>query len=130
MTVRLHTEGFEARKDRGTETKDATAYFERHAGQFIYGKQNLHRGAVGIIPTQLDGYSSSQDVPAFDWLPGHSSEFFLYYISQKPVYEGLERLATGTGSKRINPSAFLKVRLLIPSQPEQQKIAEVLGLMD
>jgi type I restriction enzyme S subunit len=130
LTVRLHTEGVEARKDRGTEVEEATVYYERRAGQLIYGKQNLHRGAVGIIPERLDGYSSSQDVPAFDWQPSGDPDFFLHYFSWKPFYERLERLATGTGSKRIHPAAFLSVSLHIPALAEQQKIAEVLSLMD
>ncbi len=130
LTVRLHTEGVEARKDRGTEAEEATMYYERRAGQFIYGKQNLYRGAVGLVPEALDGYSSLQDVPAFDWLPGYSPTYFVYYASQKPFYEGLERLATGTGSKRIHPAAFLSVRQRIPSLAEQRKIADVLGRMD
>lgn len=130
LTVRLHTEGVEARKDRGTEVEEATVYYQRRAGQFIYGKQNLHRGAVGIIPDRLDGYSSSQDVPAFDWLTGADPAFLLACFSRKPFYEKLERLATGTGSKRIHPAAFLSVSLPVPPLTEQRKIEEVLGLMD
>jgi len=48
------------------DTKGATKYYIRHKGQFIYGKQNLFKGAFGVVPIELDGYESSSDIPAFD----------------------------------------------------------------
>lgn len=65
IRVKLNVLGIEKRpvtKDK----KGATRYFIRKAGQFIYGKQNLHKGAFGIVPEELDGYESSLDIPAFD----------------------------------------------------------------
>lgn len=130
LTVRLHIEGVEARSDKGTEAKGATVYYERKAGQFIYGKQNLSRGAVGIVPSHLAGYSSSQDVPAFDWLNGFEPRFILKYVSRKSFYEDLERLAVGTGSKRIHPASFLDVVIQVPGIEEQRRIADTLDLME
>jgi len=43
----------EARNIRGTETDGATNYFVKRKGKFIYGKQNIFRGAIGIIPKEL-----------------------------------------------------------------------------
>ena len=130
LTVRLHMQGVASRNARGTEIDGATAFLKRRTGQFIYGKQNLHHGAMGIIPEHLDGFSSSQDIPAFDWKKEVDPQFILLYLSRKEYYEQLERLATGTGSKRIHPAALLSVKVNLPSLTEQSKIAEVLGLMD
>ena len=130
ITVKLHLEGVIQRTVRGIEERQATVYYTRQAGQLIYGKQNLHRGAIGIVPEHLNGYASSQDVPAFDWQEGFCPTFIVQSISRKHFYEGLERLAMGTGSKRIHPEVFLKTIIKVPFLPEQRRVADVLELMD
>ena len=47
IRVLLNTRGIIKRPLK--EKQGATKYFKRSAGQFIYGKQNLHKGAFGII---------------------------------------------------------------------------------
>jgi type I restriction enzyme S subunit len=130
ITVRLNLMGIEKREVRGTEVKDATKFFIRKKGQFIYGKQNLHKGAFGIIPEELDGFESSQDIPAFDFKEGFDSKYFVYYLSQESVYPELEKISTGTGSKRIHPRDFLKILFPFPELTEQQKIADCLSSLD
>jgi type I restriction enzyme S subunit len=126
ITVRLNLNGVEARDVRGTESEDATVYYLRRAGQFIYGKQNLHKGAMGIIPAELDGFSSTQDMPTFDFADTVDPQWFLYLMSREDFYLNLEKIATGTGSKRIQPANLFKIKVPFPSLPEQQRIAAVL----
>lgn len=126
ITVRLNLNGVEARDVRGTESEDATVYYLRRAGQFIYGKQNLHKGAMGIIPAELDGFSSTQDMPTFDFADTVDPQWFLYLMSREDFYLNLEKIATGTGSKRIQPASLFKIKVPFPSLPEQQRIAAVL----
>lgn len=130
LTVRLHLEGVEKRGERITDRTDATIYFKRKAGQFIYGKQNLHKGALGIVPSQFDGYQSTQDVPAFDIDNNADVKWLYYYFARPHFYKKLEFLATGTGSKRIHPDALYTQAILLPPLPEQQKIAAILGSVD
>lgn len=130
LTVRLNLKGIEVREVRGTEAVDSTAYFVRKAGQFIYGKQNIHKGAFGIIPATLDGFETSQDLPAFDFNGTCDSTWFFYYISQESFYTALENKMSGTGSKRLSPAAFFKLKLKSPCIEEQQKIAAVLTAAD
>jgi len=130
ITVRLNMKGVEKREYRGTESENATYFFVRKKGQFIYGKQNFHKGAFGIIPDELNGYESSQDLPAFDFRNGFSSKFFFYFLSQETVYPKLEEIATGTGSKRIHPKDFFHLLIPFLSLPEQQKIASCLSSLD
>ncbi|MBC6612413.1 restriction endonuclease subunit S [Hymenobacter sp. BT507] len=130
ITVRLNLNGVEARDVRGTEAEDATVYYLRRAGQFIYGKQNLHKGAMGIIPAELDGYSSTQDMPTFDFSATVNPQWFLYLMSREDFYLNLEKIATGTGSKRIQPASLYKIKVPFPSLPEQQRIAAVLTACD
>jgi Restriction endonuclease S subunits len=130
LTVRLNLKGIEPREFRGTEAVESTAHFVRAAGQFIYGKQNIHKGAFGIIPKSLDAYETSQDLPAFDFTSSCESAWFYHYMSQEHFFSSLEEKMTGTGSKRLNPKTFFKIKIRCPSIEEQQKISAVLSTAD
>lgn len=109
----------------------ATNYFIRRKGQFIYGKQNLFNGALGIVPEQLDGFLSSGDVPSLDI--NHSkvnSSFLLYFLGRKSFYKRLEDIASGSGSKRIHEMTLLNVEISFPLISEQKKIADILISID
>lgn len=130
ITVKLNLKGVEKREVRGSEAEDATYFFIRKKGQFIYGKQNLHKGAFGIIPEELDGFESSQDIPSFDFKENVIPKFFLLFMSQEQFYKSLEKISTGTGSKRIHPENLYKVKVKFPSLEEQTAIAEILQTAD
>ena len=130
ISVRLHCEGVEKRSERATDQAGATRYYKRLAGQFIYGKQNLHKGAVGIVPEELHGFCSSQDIPAFDIADFVDGNWLLHLFRQRSFYESLENIATGTGSKRIQPSELGEKEIPVPPLPEQKKIAEILSGID
>lgn len=130
LSVKLTLKGVEKRPVRGTESKDSTTFYVRKAGQFIYGKQNLHKGAMGIIPEELDGFESTQDLPTFDIKPDLNSKWFFYYMSRSNFYEKLENIATGTGSKRIHPKSLFKVKIFVPSFREQNAIVNILSTND
>ena len=96
IRVKLNVLGVEKRpltKDK----KGATKYYIRRAGQFIYGKQNLHKGAFGIVPEELDGYESTSDIPAFDIDESCYSEWIFYFFRKNNFYLKLEDLAQGVG---------------------------------
>ncbi|RKR08912.1 type I restriction enzyme S subunit [Flavobacterium sp. 90] len=127
ITVRLNLKGIEKRGVRGSEIEEATAYYLRKAGQFIYGKQNLHKGAFGIIPNELDGFESSSDIPAFDVNVNFNINYILYYFSRVHFFEKLEDISTGTGSKRIQPRELYKIHIKIPATIDKQnEIVEIL----
>lgn len=130
LTVRLNLKGIEHRIFRGTEARNATLHFVRKAGQFIYGKQNFHKGAFGIIPVEFDNFESSQDIPTFDFTEKVVPMWFYHFCSQELFYTGIENRMTGTGSKRLNPKDFLDIEILVPNLKEQQKIAEILTTAD
>ena len=130
LAVKLHLKGVEKRQERATDGVGSTTYFERRKGQFIYGKQNLHKGALGIIPDAYDGYSSSQDIPTFDFSDSCDPGWFLQYFKQVPFYKSLEKIASGTGSKRIQPKDLLLEKIVCPPLPEQKKIASILTSVD
>lgn len=131
ITVRLNLEGVEARKTRENEIIGRTTLYKRKEGQFIYGKQNFHKGAFGIVPSELNGFASSSDIPSFEFnnkkiIP----KYFYYYWSRKNYYVQLENLTSGTGSKRLNTNDFKKIKINLPPIDEQVAIASVLSSAD
>ena len=127
LTVRLHLKGVDIRDFRGTESEKATQYYVRKSGQLIYGKQNVFRGSIGIVPKKLDGYSSSQDIPAFDIAESIYADWLFWYMSRPAFYKKLEHFAAGSGSKRFHPKELFKLAISTPPLSEQKRIAHTLN---
>ncbi|AFV24445.1 restriction modification system DNA specificity domain-containing protein [Methanolobus psychrophilus R15] len=127
LSVKLHLKGVEIRDHRGTEVENSTVYFKRKAGQFIYGKQNIFKGAVGIVPNELNGYSSTQDIPAFEISENVDGAWLLCLFSYSNFYKKLENYASGSGSKRLHPNELFKTKITLPPLEEQKQIAETLS---
>lgn len=124
ITVRLSVEWVEKRSLRN-DSKWATKYYIRRAGQFIYGQQNLHKGAFGIIPEELDGFESSWDLPAFDIdTEKCRPEWLMYFFINWGFYRTLEKLAKGIGSKRIYANQLFDIDIPLPEILEQCSILE------
>jgi restriction endonuclease S subunit len=117
----LNAEGIEKRPLM-VETEGATRYFQRKTGQFIYGKQNLHKGAFGVIPRELNGFESSSDLPAFDVADGLRPEWLAYFLKQGNFYKSLVAIAKGAATKRIQPEALFAVELPVPIKEVQDEI--------
>ncbi|MGO3719328.1 MAG: restriction endonuclease subunit S [Mesonia hippocampi] len=131
ISVKLHLKGIHVNERTESLKIGATKYIIRRKGQFIYGKQNLFNGAFGIIPKELDGYLSSGDIPALNINRDLINPKFLYFfLGRKSFYKGLEKLASGSGSKRIHEKTLLKLKIIIPSLEEQTKIANFLSPLD
>jgi type I restriction enzyme S subunit len=121
IRVKLNAEGIEKRPLL-SETEGATRYYTRKVGQFIYGKQNLHKGAFGVIHREIDGFESSSDLPAFDVGPGLRPEWLDYFLKQGCFYKSLTTIARGAATKRIQPRDFLALPLPVPSLEVQDKL--------
>ena len=104
------------------ETKDATKYFIRTQGQFIYGKQNIHKGAFGIVPEELDRFESSSDLPAFDIDKNCLPEWIDYFFKQEGYYLSLVTIARGAATKRVQPRELLDLKIPLPPIEVQKEI--------
>lgn len=129
IRVRLNLEGVEQRPDQ-TEKVGATKYYLRKANQFIYGRQNLHKGAFGIIPAYLDGFESSADLPAFDVAENCYPEWIYYFFKQNDFYSKLDSLAKGIGSKRINSNQLANLQISVPSKEKQREILDAVKVFE
>ena len=121
IRVRLNVEGVEKRPIVA-ERKGVTRYFIRSSGQFIYGKQNLHKGAFGVIPDELDGFESSSDLPAFDISEDIRPKWIEYFFKQGDYYKTLVSLAKGAATKRIQPTTLFGIRIPYPPLHIQDKL--------
>ncbi len=123
ITVRLHGNGV-CKSSAENLQLGATQYYRRRAGQLIYGKQNFHNGAIGIVPISLDNGITSKDIPSFDIDEIKCNSVYLLAQLQSPqYYKPAEALTTGTGSKRLKEETFLKLPIVLPNKREQDNIA-------
>ena len=123
ITVRLHGNGV-CKSSAENLQLGATQYYRRRAGQLIYGKQNFHNGAIGIVPISLDNGITSKDIPSFDIDEMKCNSVYLLAQLQSPqYYKPAEALTTGTGSKRLKEDTFLKMPIVLPNKREQDNIA-------
>lgn len=120
ITVKLNVKGVQ-RREPSAEKEGATRYYVRKAGQFIYGKQNLHKGAFGIVPTELDGFQSSSDLPAFDVSTSIVPEWIHYWLLKGDTWRAFDKLARGVGSRRTNVEDFLGFEISYPADKAEQK---------
>lgn len=129
LTIRLYGRGIVASSDRGGS--EATNYFIRRAGQFAYSKLDCLNGAFGIIPPQLDGYQTTLDLPAFDFVGRVDPDWFLKTVARPSFYGRFKFAAIGSRkANRVPTNEFLATRLSVPQLSEQRAIAEVLGAVE
>lgn len=126
ITVKLHCKGV-CQSSADNLDLGSTQYYVRRSGQLIYGKQNFHNGAIGIVPKSLDMGLTSKDIPSFDI---HSEvcnpSYLLYYLQYPSFYKSAEAFTTGSGSKRLKERDFLKIHISLPGKDEQDTIASFL----
>ena len=120
IKVKLKVLGVEK---RGVENEiiGATKQFIRKSGQFIYGKQNFHKGAFGIIPKELDGFESSADLPAFDVSKDCLPEWLFYFFKQGNFYLELSKIARGVATQRIHPKQICDLEIPLPDIKTQKE---------
>ncbi|MDO4699842.1 MAG: restriction endonuclease subunit S [Moraxella sp.] len=130
LTVKLWGKGVVCKEEIYSGSQ-ATKYYIRKSGQFIYGKLDFLNQAFGIIPNSLDGYESTLDAPAFDISKDLNADFFLRYVLRKEfyLYQGMQ--ANGSRkAKRIHSDTFLEMPIMIPSIAEQTTIGNFFRQID
>jgi type I restriction enzyme, S subunit len=131
LSIKLYAKGV-VPKDERFSGSERTIYYRRSAGQLVYSKLDFLNGAVGLVPPELDGYESTQDLPAFDFVGDVDPNFFSRYIGEELVYRRfLGRSRGGRKAKRVQVSDFLSAPIkLPPTRTEQERIAAVLLACD
>lgn len=126
LTIKLYGKGVVPKEEKRKGSQN-TQYYRRRAGQLVYSKLDFLNGAFGIIPEDLDGYETTQDLPAFDISPEINPEWLLGYLTRPVYYKHQVGLARGQRkARRVNPRNFLNSTLFVPPRGEQDKVAEIL----
>lgn len=129
ITVKLWGKGVVEKEEKYAGSSN-TQYYIRKAGQFIYSKLDFQNQAFGIIPTELDGYQSTLDLPTFD-VKGIDTKFLLEYVMRREFYEYQGLIANGSRkAKRIHTDDFLSMPVRIPSLAEQQALGGYFSNLD
>jgi type I restriction enzyme S subunit len=130
LSIRLYGKGLFVRTDN-RDGSEHTQYYRRSAGQLVYSKLDFLNGAFGIVPAGLDGYESTLDVPAFDIARDTDARWLLYLLTYDGFYKRQLGLAHGgRKARRVNPDSFLDLRMPMPGQEEQARIADFLQALD
>ena len=97
------------------------------AGDFIYPKLMAWEGALGVVPPACDGMVVSPEFPVFsintdEVLP----EVLDIYFRTSEVWPTLAELSGGTNvrRRRLQPPAFLRYEMPVPSKAVQLKVRE------
>ena len=130
LTVKLHVKGIEATDKVPKETENGRPYYIREPGELLIGRQNLHNGGIGIVPSNMKNYIASNAVTSLKVING-DLKFYFYYLSNKNFYKRIGNLIGGTGQKEISENMLKKLELIIPRNIEEQKqIANILTTAD
>jgi type I restriction enzyme, S subunit len=127
VTVHMHNQGLSLRKEcLGKEIKTKKQYRIRE-GQFVFSKIDARNGAMGLVPSELDGAIVSNDFPAFvpDSLRLHP-EFFNHYSSSEPFVSACIEKSKGTSNRRrLNERDFLQITIPLPSYERQLWVVSI-----
>ena len=86
-------------------------------------------GNVALVPDN-NKYILSQRVVALKTEGIIDNKFMLYMLMSDMIQNQFNMLSTGTTAKGINQKNLAKVKVVVPSLKEQEKIAEILSSVD
>jgi len=132
ISVRLHGKGAVRRvPGEGKAPKEFTGNRGR-AGQFVFSRIWARRGAMALIPADLDGVVVTNEFPIFDINRERLDPNYLnYFVQTDRFIADLERVSAGaSGQNRVKESAFLGLDIPLPPLVEQRRIAAILDRAD
>jgi len=132
VSVKLHGKGA-VRRALG-EGKAPKPFVGTRAsqGQFIFSRIWARRGAMAIIPPELDGVVVTNEFPVFDIDAEKLDARYFHWLVQSPRFlEQLQALSAGaSGQNRVKESSFLSLDVALPSLTEQRRISSILDRAD
>ncbi|EHR6434468.1 TPA: restriction endonuclease subunit S [Vibrio parahaemolyticus] len=122
---------------RSVAAKDLTGYYLLQKGDFAYNKsysKGYPMGAIKPLKLYEQGVVSTLYI-CFKTKNGFSSDYFEHYFESGSLNSEVSKIAQEGGRAHglLNVSVkefFRDVRLMVPTLPEQQKIADFLSSVD
>jgi len=133
LGVRWYGEGAFHRETVTRETSKATTLYRVVPGHFIYNRLFAGKGSFGLVLPEFAGAVVSNEFPLFDTDAERLSAEYLYlYFQQRPVWDYVETVSTGTTASRNRwkESQFLAYHIPLPPLPVQERVVELIGAVD
>ena len=124
VTIKLWGKGVVSRgKVRGSDV--VTVRRAVRANQLILSKIDARNGAIGMVPSELDGAIVSNDFPSFDFCDVRRCDpaFMGWLVRSTPFVELCKAASEGTTNRvRIKEDRFLDQKIALPPLVEQQAL--------
>ncbi len=133
LGIRSHCKGTFSRLVAEPDKVAMEELYVARADDLIVNITFAWEGAIAIVPPEHDGYFVSHRFPTFSAKPDRVHLDYLRYLVTQQRFIFLLGLISpgGAGRNRVlSKRDFLELRVLLPSLPEQEKIARILRLAD
>lgn len=133
LGVRWYGEGAFHRETVTRETSKAATFYRVVPGQFIYNRLFAGKGSFGLVVPEFAGAFVSNEFPLFDMDTERlSGEYLNLYFQQRPVWDYVETVSTGTTASRNRwkETQFLAYRIPLPPLSVQERMVEVIDAVD
>lgn len=131
LTVRLHGAGVEPAGKYPSGSAGGRPHFVRPPGQLLIGRQNIHRGSAGIVPTLDVPHVTSNAISAFDIDADAVLPPFLLWLILAPSFgSNIEAVMGGTGQKEVSEKRLLEQTVCIPPLSVQRRIVDLMAHLD
>lgn len=130
VTIKVRNGGVVLRDEVMGENIGTKKQFLVSEGQFILSKIDARNGAMGIIPTELDGAVVTQDFLPYDIdATKVNPQYFVLVCTTKQFVAFCQSCSSGTTNRqRVDEAQFLNIKVPVPSLEEQDKLVEKYNL--
>lgn len=101
-------------------------------GVLVYSRLKAFEGAITVTPHDLPEAFASQEFPTFAFASDADPDFFRILTTMQHLWDALQGASKGMGGRRerVKPADFLNIVMNIPPLPVQERIVEVIGVVD
>ena len=126
VTIKVRNGGVVPRDEVMGENIGTKKQFFVSKGQFILSKIDARNGAMGIIPTELDGAVVTQDFLPYDIdTTKVNPQYFVLVCATKQFIAFCQSCSSGTTNRqRVDEAQFLNIKVPVPSLEHQNKLVE------
>lgn len=130
VTVRMEHKGLLLRGSiKGSEI-GSTQFFARK-NNFIISKIDARNGAMGMIPSELDGAVVTNDFPLFGFTEEVNPKFFYYFSNTLYFDNACKKASEGTTNRRrLKMDKFANILMPLPPIEEQNRFVSLLDKLN